>query len=510
MDYKLSRETFTTREQLLDISSEQAVELDYVLPDYCPEIFKVLCCKIIPSISERNLSGTKLSYGLNVLVRVSYVSESGEISAVEQTLSYDKTAELPKAPNAPVVHILPFCSAKSCRVVNKRRIDVRGVVSVMLKVLGDCQTQAVSGAMGGGLQLRKTLITYPSRRICITKRVSVVDEVEIISSKPPIGVVLGTEAGVSSCDKKVLSGKLLTKGEAEVTVLYVPEGGGDPEKISFELPFSQVSDVEGLDERCEIFADASVACCEIRPLPKSEPAKLECELKIDISCLALKFESARLADDVFSTEFEASADRTECRVECAPSLVNESHRVKSVLTYSEGEIKTVLSASCEPVGPLEIIKKQNGGSAVSGRVCITVYAKNESGKPVCLESEVRYEHTLPDPVGDCAGSDLRAVSGTAAYNLSGSNAIEVTADIKLRGYICEAKPKSFISDVRLDESKPVGRDRECSLKLYYSEPGESAWDIAKRTKASLQGILDENEIDGEGPDCGRMLLIPID
>ena len=509
MEIKLSKESFTTKKVLLNQNSQQSLELDYVLPDYCPEIFKVLSLKIYPSVSKIAVNGTKLGYELTALVRVCYVSEQGEISAVEQTLNYDKSFDLPFAPKTPVSYIEPTAESKSCRVVNKRRIDVRGVISTSVRVYADEQTQAVSDALGGGIQLKKTLVAYPSRRLFITKRVTVVDEVEIISTKPAIGTVLRTEAVVTNLDKKILSGKLLTKGEVSVGVLYVPESGGEPEKISFDLPFSQVSDVEGLDERYDIFVDASAAGCDIRPLPKSDPAKLECELRIDISCLALRFESARLADDVFSTDWETGCERTECLVECVPEALNESHRVKTVLTYSEGEIKTVISAHAEPSG-VEIVSKASGENVVLGKLAVTVYAKNESGKPVCLEGEVKFEHSLPGKPCDCSGSFVRANASGTAYNLTGSNAIEISSEIKLRGYICEATPKSVITNITLDESKPVERDRECSLKLYYAEKGESPWEIAKRCRASLKAITEENEIDGETVENGGMLLIPIE
>lgn len=510
MELKLTRENFTVQKVLSDTVSEQAVELDYVLPDYCPEIFKVLSCRIYPSVAKRTLSGSRLSYELTALVRVVYASESGEISAVEQTLSYERSVELSFSPKSPVIYIDPSVDSKSCRVVNKRRIDIRGVISVRARVLCDEPRQAVTSASGGGIQLRHALVTYPSKRLFITKRVTVIDEVEIISTKPAVGTVLRADASVNSVEKKILSGKLLTKGEAPVTVIYIPESGGDIEKISFDLPFSQVCDVEGLDDRYDVYVDASIASCNIRPVPKSEPAKIECELGVDISCLAMRFESAQLCDDVFSTECETEAERTECAIECVPEPINESCRAKATLTYSEGEIRTVMFASAEPGSSGTVIKKPNGKSAISGKLCVTVFAKNESGKPICLETDAPFEYELENPVLDCHGSDIRAAAGAVTYNLTSSNAIEVSVDTKIRGYICEARPRSFISDIHLDGSKPVVRDRDCSLKLYYAETGEQPWEIAKRCRASLQAILEENDIDAEAVDSGCMLLIPIE
>ncbi len=509
MDIKLSKESFMQKKVLLSTSAQQSVELDYVLPDYCPEIFKVLSLKIYPSASRQSAAGQKLSYELCAHIRLCYISEQGEISAIEQSLSYDRSFDLPYTPKSPVIYIEPRVEGKSCRVVNKRRVDIRGIIETAVRVFADEQTQAVSGASGGGLQLKNSLVTYPSRRLFITKRVTVVDEVEIISSKPRIGVVLRADAVAGAAERKILSGKLLTKGEVSCELLYIPEEGGEPEKLSFSMPFSQVSDVEGLDERFDVYADAEVASCDIRPLPKSDPAKFECELKIDISCLALKFESLRLSDDVFSTDYEAVCERAECLVESVPVPLNEQHRQKAVLTYSEGEIKAVISAHAEVCGA-GVVKKATGESAVSGRIAFTVFAKNESGKPVCLESEIPFEHELDGCKGDCSASFVRACAESVSYNLTGSNAIELTAAIKLRGYICEAETKSFITSVTVDSTKPLDRDRECSLKLYYAEPGESPWEIAKRCRASLRAITEENDIDGETVENGGMILIPID
>lgn len=510
MDFKLTRENFTVQKVLLDTVNEQAVELDYVLPDYCPEIFKVLSCRIYPSAAKRTHSGSKLGFELTALVRVVYLSEDGEISAVEQALCYDKSVELGFAPKLPAVYIEPTVETKSCRVVNKRRIDIRGVISVAIKVMCDDQVSAVTSAKGGGVQLRTSKISCPAKRLFITKRVTVIDEVEVMPSKKPVGVVLWADAVVMSAEKKVLSGKLLTKGEASVSVIYIPEGGGDIERLSFDLPFSQVSDIEGLDDRFDVYIDANAASCTIRPSAKSEPAKIECELGIDLSCLALRFETASLCDDVFSTECETEAESAECSVECLPTVINETHRVKATLTYSEGEIRAVMCAAAESAGAVTAVKKPGGETALSGKLCFMVFARNESQKPVCLEAETSFEHLPETPLCDCGASGVRATVGAVTYNLVSSNAIEINAEVKLRGYVCESKKHCFISDIRLDETKPVERDRAASLKLYYAEAGETPWDIAKRCRANLKSVLEENDIGAEPIAQNAMLLIPIE
>lgn len=76
MDYKVTKENFTVPSRLGGGVSQQSVELDYILPDYYPEIFKVLNLRILPSIFARTLNGTRLEYELSAKIRLTYVSES--------------------------------------------------------------------------------------------------------------------------------------------------------------------------------------------------------------------------------------------------------------------------------------------------------------------------------------------------------------------------------------------------------------------------------------------------
>ena len=45
MDLKLNREMLSMTRTILDASCEQAVEKDFLLPDYYPDIFRVLKCE---------------------------------------------------------------------------------------------------------------------------------------------------------------------------------------------------------------------------------------------------------------------------------------------------------------------------------------------------------------------------------------------------------------------------------------------------------------------------------
>ena len=73
MDLKLNREMLSMTRTILDASCEQAVEKDFLLPDYYPDIFRVLKCVIMPTVQSHSINGGKLSFDMAVLIRVLYV-----------------------------------------------------------------------------------------------------------------------------------------------------------------------------------------------------------------------------------------------------------------------------------------------------------------------------------------------------------------------------------------------------------------------------------------------------
>ena len=78
MDFQEIRKEVSVPEILFDDFDEQPVDCDFVLPDYCPDIQKILKCKVMPGISSYGVSdGTLRCQGV-CDIRVLYVDAKGD------------------------------------------------------------------------------------------------------------------------------------------------------------------------------------------------------------------------------------------------------------------------------------------------------------------------------------------------------------------------------------------------------------------------------------------------
>ena len=108
-----------------------------------------------------------------------------------------------------MVSLNPRCDYVNCRVVNQRRLDIRGAVSIGVKVVGEVSRPVVTDAFGCNIQLKKTPVTYPTKRLTAAKRITVIEELQLSASKPPVGTVLRSDCRVIPQEHKMIAGKLV-------------------------------------------------------------------------------------------------------------------------------------------------------------------------------------------------------------------------------------------------------------------------------------------------------------
>ena len=73
MEYSLKQENCTICENLLRSSSEQPVDLELTLPDHCPDIERILKCRMEHSITSEIITGSRLDIDGMISVRLYYL-----------------------------------------------------------------------------------------------------------------------------------------------------------------------------------------------------------------------------------------------------------------------------------------------------------------------------------------------------------------------------------------------------------------------------------------------------
>ena len=73
MNYDVSKEILAVNNLVFDGCQELPIDIDFSLPDYCPDMQRILKCVVKPDISSRSISGDRLTIDGNASIHIIYI-----------------------------------------------------------------------------------------------------------------------------------------------------------------------------------------------------------------------------------------------------------------------------------------------------------------------------------------------------------------------------------------------------------------------------------------------------
>ncbi len=511
MAVNLTKDTICLNETVLNTSSECSVELDYLLPDYYPDIFKLLKTRIIPKVQSRKISGNKLYLDGISLVRVLYLTEnSTEIHCIEQTIPFSKSIELPNECENATIMVTPKCYFVNSRAVNQRRLDVRGGISCKIKVTCPKELSLVKGGEGHGMQFHFRPVTVCDRRKYAFKQFTINEELSLGHTKKGINSILNYHTAVAPTDYKIIANKIICKGDLIIHILYTSgEENPVPETMDFSVPLSQIVDIPGIDENYSTDISFDVISATFNPKSEDgdENLSLNCEFVINVSCTADENKEILITDDVYSTVFELNTTVSDLNAEQHQCSMNKEYVIKhNIETDSDNQIMGVYDAFANITDCS--VKNENDTLAVNGTVELCAVCFKNDNTPFVLEKNLPFE--VPIEIKDCKDINFTPECEVlnASYNIASAGSLEIRTKLHIGGNVYKKVSCNVITDVSANEEmrKEI---TPYALHLYYAGKGESLWNIAKRFNTSMAAVMDENSLDTEILPEDIMLLIPV-
>lgn len=504
-------------EVVFDGQTEQGVELDYVLPDYCPDIFKVLSCTLNPAIVSYNASSDgRLNIDGIVYIKVLYTTEGSEnVQCIDGRYTYSKTVDMSRKNIAdPIISLQMKPDYCSCRAISPRRIDVRGAVSCRIKA--SASVEYALPDIPDGLQVRTTEIDCCGKTLCAGKQMTVREEID--TGAAGIAFIMQCRAIPKITDLRVIADKAVLKGTVTINALYgVPDaenpdnpensGAADTEKMTADIPISAILDIDGITSTHRTFPEISVMNCEL--IPKSDSGILSCELLVECRVRAQLEDTLSIATDVYSTEFDTEFTSNLLKISSEPRTLSQNITVHSNIATDKGEIRSVWDAASELKNAV-CRPDDNGGLTLSGQLCITVYGSNTDGVPFfCekqepIEQSVTAENITPDTLVDFTANVI-----DTGFSIKPDGNLEITSTIGLDASLHTARTIEAIDTVTIREDQPKPKCDEFALRICYTNEKTDCWSIAKRYNTTVAAIMEENDIESsDEPIDSGVIIIP--
>ena len=119
-----------TEEKLLDTAVENPFDLDLNLPEYYPDIQRILKCSVQANLHAVSVGTDRVTAEGGGVFRMVYMSEDKRITSFEQTFPISRSAPFSCDDPQACVSASAQTDFVNCRATGQRRALVHGVVSV--------------------------------------------------------------------------------------------------------------------------------------------------------------------------------------------------------------------------------------------------------------------------------------------------------------------------------------------------------------------------------------------
>lgn len=508
MEFNARRENISVYETTFQGSAEHAVDCDITLPEYLPDIVRILRCSAVPGVQSHQVTGDRISAECDCLVRVLYVCEQGKIRCFEQTLHFSKQIELKAAEAASDLFVGAKTEYINYRVSGQRRFEVHGAVSVFARGNSKKKYELISGTEGGSVTAR-----CESMEVCdlisLTERAFPVSETcETGSASGSIGAVIAAGASAVIDEVKVISNKLFLKAELIVRTVCTEEDTCEVMSFDNVISINQIIEAPEITEDCITDAQLSILSLDVRSRFDSAGNKnlLDVAATLNISAYGYQTRQITAVKDAYSTKYETRLTKAGIYVNSLEEKIEDSFLCRSAVDLSSAGMTKILNFSCSDITASFSVREDS--AAVCGEVTADILYEDAKGEPAFAQRQIPYEYKRQLQANNSILTCRPVCAVTASgFVLGESSQLDARIEIAVRGFVFRESEKSVVTDISVDKEK-LKTLKTASLTVYFADGGERLWDIAERYNTTVDAIMRDNRISDGIIDKKCKLLIP--
>ncbi|MBU5449707.1 SPOCS domain-containing protein [Acetivibrio sp. MSJd-27] len=516
MSAVISSESMKTSKTIAVDSNNVICEWDIIVPDSKPDIGSVLKTDTYADITSCEVMQDRAVVNGVLKLNILYISaeeESPSVKSIETSQNFSHVMELKGLRQNMDLALDASVSSSSTNVINSRKINFASTISLDACVQDQSEMEFVCEMEDENIQtLSKELKTY--KTVCEGQNEIVLrEDLEVPMGKPSISDILKVDVKLANKEVKPINNKIVVKGELSVATLY----NGDIEDtglqyMEHEIPFTEILDVEGMQENCECDTDFVVADLQYFAQEDEEGQKRQLclETKLKLSTKSYENVTFHAIVDAYSTKYEMEIEKTDYSIDEIVGDINTQLLNKSDVHFDDiPSISKIYSFNANP--KIDAISVTNGNIRIEGTVQTDIlYTSANAEKPIySVSKEVPFVNNLPCDDAK-AGTECEAKIDLihSGYNITSDYDIELRTTLGFRARLKNTSKNNLIKSVSIDEEKALVKKRP-SIVIYFCSENENLWDIAKKYKTTVGDIIEANGLSGDkAVVSGIQLLIP--
>jgi len=513
MPLEFKKESILINETITKKKSEIEVNVDIIVPDSKPDILKVLQIDGDAVLTNKEAQKDRVLVSGIANFTILYLPD-GEDQSVKSIVSSVNFSNIIDANGiTPDMVAMANCDLMNIEfsLLNCRKMSIKGIISVDVAVSAQNTLEYVSEITGDiKTEIKKTPIKAYTLAAYGENEIQIVDKLDVPQGKPDIYEVLKIDASIRENDFKIISNKIIAKGNLCVTTLY--SGEGQLNFMEHEIPFTEILDLAGISENMISNINYNLQKIDYELLENSDGENRVLGISADISVICQAYEEVAVdaVTDAYCPGYKLDVTKNNMRINSIIASKQDQILIKEIVSLPEStsRISQIYNVVAKPF--VENCVFDGSRMKIEGYVdTYILYLTDDPDTPIySAKEEVDFVHYID--IND-TGSDIVCEADPRinhlSYTLNQAGEVELRINLDISAKAIKENPASICTDVEI-VGEASNADRP-SILIYFASKDEDSWDVAKKYNVSVADILRANNLsEGDIIKAGTKLLIP--
>ncbi|MBM7615029.1 DUF3794 and LysM peptidoglycan-binding domain-containing protein [Alkaliphilus hydrothermalis] len=502
MPVELIKDVFLADQVVGQDTAQAIIEGDILVPDIKPDITRVISVDGVIQVTKKEIVENKINTEGVIKFKILYVSDRGEepLYSIDSSTSFKQAIPVEGINSKMKADVQGEIEHIDFTINNERKIGVKAVVNLDGIAVESTQQELTKEVGGlGDLQVLKENLQFTDIVGEGVSETLVKDTFEIDEDLPGVKEILKWNARAIERETKITDGKVIVGGTMLVELLYIGEDEENTLNIlKKEVPFTHFAELRDIfsDMKYKLKLNVDDVFTEIKENIQGERKIIEVEAIAKVAVKVMDTHSRELIVDAYSPSQKLKVLKNEVSFKENVGM-NRAHmmlRETLDIPSNQPEIKRMFSVQVKPV--LTDYTLVEDKTIIEGVLETTViYVSEEDLQPLySFMQEVPFRHYVDiDGLKEDmeAGVDLSIEE--VDYSLINNSQVDVKVNIAAT---CEAFAKRTIEVVNNIEElgEALDTSKKPSLTIYFLQPGDTLWQVAKRYHTTVKQILESNNL----------------
>lgn len=506
MDISLKHEDYKILTTDKEFSLEENIEAEFQLPEYMPEILKVIKVTAEPKVTSCKAVGTRIDVDGICELRVIYTADDGCIYTFSQGRQFSVCCEKNEIENAVDYNACAKASYVNCKATGTRKAEVKASVLVKIKVFYESCVDIISIEKECGVQVKERKANCLSLGCKKTRSFSMSDTVNLAT---PSAAIISQKAVVLLSDTRRVSNKLMLKGDVIIDICYVnSDNRAVAEHLTHTIPLNQILEIDGLNESYVGDVQVSVKALDVILKGESDSFTSAFDLSLGLDAAVTMWEEKELTliTDVYGVDMAVASKNNTCTVLSPVDKIYDTYLCNDSFKVPGDGVSCVIDAMGEIAGLKHSIT--DGCLNIFGSLCVSFIIRDINNSLACVNkafdfsykcsSNIVAENIICEPI-----IDIVSIKCAVKNN----DTIELRTEMKINASVYNQSTEIFVCEISCDGEKSL--PKRAPIVVYFpNKENEPLWDIAKKYGTTVSAIAHENELSGDTTEGVKILFIP--